>query len=310
MRLLLCASLLIPTFALGDCAPLVIAHRGASGDRPEHTLAAYVLAIEQGADYIEPDLVPTKDGHLIARHENVLNQTTDVADVCPERRRRAVVRGHEVEGWFSEDFTLEEIKRLRARERMPEIRPESASHDGRYGIATFAEVVALAREHSVGLYPELKQPGYYRQQGVDVVDLFATALERLQVNVEGPLYIQSFEPQSLKDLRDRLGPKASLVQLSGEAPDLPEIAMYANGVGLPLPLALAPGFVMSAHIHGLVVHPYTLRAEPRFLPDGVSFEDAVTRLKSAGVDGFFTDHPGRAVQSLRPGLRRDCLRSP
>ena len=310
MRPLLCGLLLIPACALGDCDMLVIAHRGASGDLPEHTLAAYVLAIEQGADYIEPDLVPTKDGHLIARHENLLNQTTNVADVYPERRRKAVVRGHDVEGWFSEDFTLEEIKRLRARERMPQIRPESASHDGRYEIATFAEVVALAAKQGVGLYPELKQPGYYRALGIDVVDLFVTALEQLRVDIEGPLYIQSFEPRSLNELRERLGPNARLVQLSGEAPNLADIAMYANGVGLPLPLALAPGFVMSAHIHGLEVHPYTLRAEPQFLPDGVSFKDAVTRLKGAGVDGFFTDHPGRAVQSLRPGLRRDCLRSP
>ncbi len=125
---------------------IVIAHRGASGERPEHTLESYHLAIEQGADYIEPDLVMTKDGVLIARHENEIEGTTDVAR-HPEfasRRRTQIIDGEAMTGWFTEDFTLAEIKTLRARERLPELRPQNRAYDGRLEIPTFDEILELA----------------------------------------------------------------------------------------------------------------------------------------------------------------------
>ena len=165
---------------------LVIAHRGASGERPEHTLAAYERAIDQGADYIEPDLVPTKDMVLIARHENELSETTDVA-AHPEfeaRRRAKTIDGRLVNGWFAEDFTLAEIRTLRARERIPGVRPANARYDGLYSVPTFAEIVRLVRAKEaetgrrIGLYPELKHPTALLQDiGIDVVDLLVAALK-------------------------------------------------------------------------------------------------------------------------------------
>ena len=127
---------------------LVIAHRGASGERPEHTIESYRLAIEEGADYIEPDLVVTRDGVLIARHENEIGGTTDVAH-HPEfasRRRTQVIDGETMTGWFTEDFTLAEIKTLRARERLPELRPQNCAFDGRFTVPTFDEILQLANE--------------------------------------------------------------------------------------------------------------------------------------------------------------------
>ena len=147
--------------------PLVIAHRGASGERPEHTLAAYELAIDQGADVIEPDLVPTRDGVLVARHENEIGGTTDVAD-RPEfaaRRTTRAIDGAQVSGWFTEDFTLAELKTLRARERIPALRPANAAHDRRYEVPTLAEVIALAKARGVAIYPETKHPTYFASVG-------------------------------------------------------------------------------------------------------------------------------------------------
>ena len=150
---------------------LIIAHRGASGDRPEHTLAAYELAIDQGADYIEPDLVPTADGVLVARHENEISGTTDVAD-HPEfagRRTTKLIDGEEVTGWFTEDFTLAELRTLRARERLPEIRPQNTAYDGLYQVPTLAEIITLVRAkeaetgRTIGLYPEIKHPDLFRR---------------------------------------------------------------------------------------------------------------------------------------------------
>ncbi|MBX9701203.1 MAG: glycerophosphodiester phosphodiesterase, partial [Acetobacteraceae bacterium] len=148
--------------------PLLIAHRGASAERPEHTLASYALAIEQGADFIEPDLVVTRDGVLVCRHEPLLDETTDVAS-RPEfaaRRKTATLDGAIATGWFAEDFTLDELKRLRARERIPEIRPANTAYDGQYEIPTFAEVLALVAAHPrVGVYPETKHPTYFQTTG-------------------------------------------------------------------------------------------------------------------------------------------------
>src|SRR5262245_43774108 len=162
-------------------APLVIAHRGASGYRPEHTLEAYRLAIEMGADFIEPDLVATKDGVLIARHENEIGATTDVAERFPARRRTATIDGKEITGWFTEDLTLAEIKTLRAKERLAS---RSHAYDGRFEVATFDEVIELAqrlgrmRGRPVGIYPETKHPTHFQQIGLPLEEPLLASLRQ------------------------------------------------------------------------------------------------------------------------------------
>jgi glycerophosphoryl diester phosphodiesterase len=148
------------TSSMPEAAPLIIAHRGASGERPEHTLAAYQLAIDQGADYIEPDLVMTRDGVLVARHENEIGETTDVAK-RPEfasRRTTRQIDGRAVTGWFTEDFTLAELKSLRARERLPQLRPANTAYDGQFEVPTFAEVIALAKRADAASIPSSSTP--------------------------------------------------------------------------------------------------------------------------------------------------------
>ncbi|MEZ0470273.1 glycerophosphodiester phosphodiesterase family protein [Luteimonas salinilitoris] len=215
---------------------IVIAHRGASGYRPEHTLEAYRLAIRQGADFIEPDLVATRDGVLIARHENEISGTTDVAE-RPEfaaRRTTKIVDGVPVTGWFTEDFALAEIRTLRARERIPEIRPRNARHDGRYQVPTFAEVVRLAKRESrpgriVGVYPETKHPTYFAHEGQHLdgtpigISLGAKLIETLVA--EGftdpkRVYIQSFEVENLLELKTRIMPSAGV--------ELPLVQLYSD----------------------------------------------------------------------------------
>jgi glycerophosphoryl diester phosphodiesterase len=211
--------------------PLVIAHRGASGYRPEHTLAAYTLAIEQGADFIEPDLVPTADGALIARHENELSGSTDVAARAEFglRRTRKQVDGRLVDGWFAEDFTLAEIRTLRAREPLPTLRPHSAAHDGRHSIPTIDEVLELAERAGVGVYPETKHPTYFAQSGrrldgrsigIDITRALVDALRLRRFTDPARVFIQSFEVGNLLELREHLLPAASmrlpLVQLIGD----------------------------------------------------------------------------------------------
>lgn len=212
---------------------IVIGHRGASGYRPEHTLAAYELAIRQGADFIEPDLVATKDGVLIARHENEISGTTDVA-TRPEfasRRTTKVIDGVSYTGWFTEDFTLAEIKMLRAKERIPAIRPGNTRYDGRYEVPTFAEVIRLAQRMSrggrvVGVYPETKHPTYFAHEGRRLdgtpigISLGAKVVETLvaeRFTDPRRVYIQSFEFENLIELHTRLMPRAKvrfpLVQL-------------------------------------------------------------------------------------------------
>lgn len=221
-----------PVVVTAAAVPIVIAHRGASGYRPEHTLAAYELAIEQGADFIEPDLVPTADGVLIARHENELSGSTDVAS-RPEfagRRTTKRIDGVEVSGWFSEDFTLAEIRTLRAREPLPDLRPRSAESDGESLVPTFDEVIALAAAHGVGIYPETKHPTYFRLEGRRLdgtpigIDTSQALVERLVANgFTDPkrVFIQSFEIANLLDLSRRIMPAAGvelpLVQLIGNA---------------------------------------------------------------------------------------------
>ena len=298
--------------------PIVIAHRGASGYRPEHTLEAYRLAVEMGADYIEPDLVITKDGVLIARHENEIGGTTDVVQRFPDRRRTKTIGGRTVLGWFTEDFTLAEIRTLRARERL-----ESRSHayDGQFVVPTLDEVIELAqrlgreRGRDVGIYPETKHPTYFRSIGLPLEEPLLASLTKHGWNRAGaPVFIQSFEAGNLQALRAKTAVR--LVQLMSDADmatnvALTQIAKYADGLGaekrlvLPVSKAGMPGpstdLVDRAHRAGLFVHVWTLRADAAFLPAGYGGDAAaeVRRFRDLGVDGMFTDHPDVAVRALR-----------
>jgi glycerophosphoryl diester phosphodiesterase len=278
--------------------PLVIGHRGASGYRPEHTLASYRLAIEIGADYVEPDLVSTKDHVLVARHENEIGGTTDVAD-HPEfagRRTTKTIDGRPVTGWFTEDFTLAELRTLRARERLPELRPDNTAFDGLYQVPTFQEVIELARRAGVGIYPETKHPTYFDSIGLSLEEPLVAALDANGYRGRNaPVFIQSFEVANLKELNRKT--KVRLVQLvdaTGKPYDfvvsgdprtyadlvtpqgLAEIATYADGLGpnkdLIVPRDAAgnlldpTSLVRDAHRAGLVVHPWTFRKENFFLP--------------------------------------------
>ncbi len=324
--------------------PIVIAHRGASGLRPEHTLAAYDLAIDQGADFIEPDLVPTKDDVLVARHENAIADTTDVAD-HPEfasRRTTKTIDGHSLTGWFVEDFTLAELKTLRAKERLPKLRPANTAYDGRFEIPTLAEIIALAKRRSaetgrtIGIYPETKHPTYFAGIG-HPTDLLLVA--QLKVagwdSVTAPVFIQSFEVKNLQrlhavtrvrliQLMDGEGGPADGAQPSYAAMITPAglkaVAGYAYGIGpnkgmlwagtMPSPL------VADAHAAGLRVHPWTYRAENMFVPDRfrrgtdpAAHADIAAEIDAGlaqGIDGFFTDFPlygAQARDRLRTGVK-------
>lgn len=320
--------------------PIVIAHRGASGSRPEHTLAAYDLAIDQGADFIEPDLVPTKDDVLVARHENAIAETTDVA-AHPEfadRRTTKTIDGHTITGWFVEDFTLAELKTLRARERLPRLRAGNTAYDGRFAIPTLAEIIALAKRRSqetgrtIGIYPETKHPTYFAGIGHPTDERLVAELRRAGWDsADAPVFIQSFEVKNLQRIHALT--KVRLIQLvagegapaDGAAPSyaamltpagLRQVAAYAYGIG-PDKAQLwqedAPTtLVADAHAAGLRVHPWTYRAENTFLPrrfrrgdDPAAHGDIAGEIRSAlglGIDGFFTDYPLIGVETLRgPG---------
>jgi glycerophosphoryl diester phosphodiesterase len=271
---------------------IVIAHRGASGYRPEHTLASYALGAEMGADYIEPDLVATRDGELVCRHENEISGTTDVA-ARPEfadRRTRKEIDGKTYDGWFTEDFTLAELKTLRARERIPDARPRNVAYDD-LEIPAFAEVLELAARLGVGVYPETKHPAHHRALGLELEPRLVEALR----GFDGPVFVQSFSADSLRELpRPR-------VQLVGRGPiDVEAIAAYADAIG-PAKHLVDASVVEAAHSAGLQVHPYTFRREPQFLLDGdASMEAELERFLAWGVDGVFTDHPDLAVATARP----------
>jgi glycerophosphoryl diester phosphodiesterase len=258
--------------------PIVIGHRGASGYVPEHTLASYFIAIQDGADYVEPDLVMTKDGVLVARHENEIGGTTNVAE-HPEfasRHLTKVIDGTSVTGWFTEDFTLAELKTLRARERIPEVRPGNTRFDGQFEIPTFEEILALvhgveeqrdtlARQlgrpapQRIGVYPETKHPTYFAGLGLAMEELLVRTLERHgYTGRQGLAYIQSFEVGNLKALaRMTQLPLVQLVEASGAPYDfvakkdprtyadmitpagLAEVATYAQAIG-PNKLLIIP----------------------------------------------------------------------
>jgi len=288
-----------PAMAQMPGRPIVIAHRGASGERPEHTLAAYRLAIAQGADFIEPDLVVTKDGQLVARHENEISQTTDVA-AHPEfahLRRAWTIDGQTVTGWFTEDFTLAELKTLRARERLPRLRPLSAKFDRREAIPTFQQVIDLVKAESrrtgrtIGVYPEMKHPTHFAGLGLMIEPRLAAALKANGLDSRtAPVFVQCFEVGPLRTFRALSQARTvQLVAASGGPADQPKaryadmltadglraVAAYANGLGPEWPLVIPSSpdglggtttLVGNAHRAGLVVHAWTVRAENAFLP--------------------------------------------
>lgn len=287
-----------------ETKPLVIAHRGASGYRPEHTLEAYRLAIRQGADYIEPDLVPTADGVLVARHENEISGTTDVA-ARPEfadRRATRTIDGVTVTGWFTEDFTLAELRTLRAVERLPQTRPTNTAFDGQFQVPTLQEIIDLARSESrrlgrtIGIYPETKHPTYFQSIGLPLEEPLVATLRRNKLTSRtDPVFIQSFETANLRKLSRMTNVRlVQLLNSSGRPYDftvagdprtyadlatptgLKWIAGYAAGVGpnkdLIVPrdpdgaLRAPTTLIRDAHRARLVVHAWTFRAENQFLP--------------------------------------------
>ncbi len=312
-------AMLLPLLLLGNlaaCAPavdrpagltmpdrvIIIAHRGASGERPEHTLAAYDLAITQGADFIEPDLVLTKDAVLVARHENEISETTDVAS-RPEfaaRKTTKIIDGQRFSGWFTEDFTLAELKTLRAKERLPLLRKANMAYDGQFEIPTFAEILALAKARSaemgrvIGVYPETKHPSYFAAIGLPHEGPLLSDLGRYGYSGKSdPVFIQSFEVGNLQALRGKT--QLRLIQLmdsEGGPADQPgmlyaemakpdglrAVAVYADGIGpnkgMVIPrdmlgnLGKPTTLVADAHAVGLAVHPWTFRRENFFLPLG------------------------------------------
>ncbi|MFD9095351.1 glycerophosphodiester phosphodiesterase [Streptomyces collinus] len=286
--------------------PTIIGHRGASGYRPEHTFGSYELALDLGADVVEAgDLVPTKDGHLVCRHEPEIGGTTDVAS-HPEfagRRTTKVLDGVPTTGWFTEDFTLAELKTLRAVERIPANRPHNTLYNGRWEIPTFEEVLKWQDEQTrkrgrqVWIYPETKHPTYFRKLGLGLEERVAKLLSKHgKDGRNAPVILQSFEPTSIQKL-NRLVDNPLVVLLSSassrpydfvESGDprtvadlitpqgLREIAGYAQGIGPTLDLVIpknADGtlaspttLVADAHKVGLILHPYTMRNENPFLP--------------------------------------------
>jgi glycerophosphoryl diester phosphodiesterase len=298
-----------PTRAAGSGGsrrrPLVVGHRGASGYRPEHTLASYELAARLGADVMEPDLVATKDGVLVCRHEPEIGGTTDVADrpEFADRRRTVVLDGVTVTGWWTQDLTLAELKTLRAKERIPQVRQENTMYDGLFEVPTFVELLELRRrlsrelDRELAVYPETKHPTYHRAIGLPLEETLLATLRRYGLNrADAPVLVQSFEVSNLESLR-RMGLRTRVTQLlsasgapydtvaRGSGPTYAElaapaglrgVARYADGIGpdksqvIPRradgTLGTPSALVDDAHAAGLFVHPYTFRAENTFLP--------------------------------------------
>ncbi|MBB6118186.1 glycerophosphodiester phosphodiesterase family protein [Nocardiopsis algeriensis] len=304
----------------------IISHRGAPGHRPEHTLASYELGARHGGDFIEMDLVSTKDGRLICRHEQEIGGTTDVASrpEFADRRTTRTIDGREVTGFFAQDFTLEEIRTLRAVERLQDVRKANTVMDGTYGIPTLEEVVELALslteelKRPIGIYPETKHPSYHVSQGLDLEPVLVEALREAGLTgpePKVPVFLQSFEAESLRRLAETelplvflMAPREPWTQYT--TPEgLAEVASFAHAIGpeksMVLPLAEdgdldePTGLVEAAHEAGLLVHPWTFRSENHFLPaplrsDGGpdeygGFAAEYEAFFEAGVDGVFTD---------------------
>jgi glycerophosphoryl diester phosphodiesterase len=327
--------------------PVLIAHRGVPGMRLEHTRPSYELAVESGADYIEPDVVSTRDGVLVVRHENEIGGTTDVADrpEFADRHVTKLVDGKALTGWFTEDFTLDELKTLRTRERLPEIRPQNLPLAGQEPILTFDEVLDVAeranagRSEPIGVYVETKHPTYFRGIGLDLDERLLAALEARDLNrpdAATPVVIQSMETGNLHGLRPRTPlPLVQLMEKKGAPADLvaaedprtyrdltrpenlAEIATYADGIGPHKDLVIGrdrqkqfagpTGLADRAHDAGLFVHVWTLRDEENFRPVGTGAVEEYLAFFDAGVDGVFTDFTPTAVPAReRWWARRGC----
>ena len=314
-------------------SPTVIGHRGAPGYLPEHTAASYLRAFADGVDAVEPDIVISRDGILVVRHENEISGTTDVADHPEFADRHAVktVDGRELTGWFAEDFTWAELATLRARERLPELRPQSAAFDDQYGILRLTDLLALITQTpDVGLVAELKHPTYFTSIGFDLGALFKAELEETGWLAQGRrLVVESFEGRVLDELKaaDLAAEFVYLLENSGSAPDevassgatavtyaqqlssagLIKLAERFDGISLDKQtLARTPGLVERAHNAGLEVFCWTLRPENRFLgkylragDDPAAFGNYQAewfRLMQLGLDGVFADYPDLALR--------------
>jgi len=319
---------------------IVIGHRGASGYRPEHTLASYELAIEQGADYIEPDLVMTKDGVLIVRHEPEISETTDVAEKFPTRKTTHSVDGQEVTGWFTVDFTLQEIKTLKAKERLA---TRGHENDFKFAIATFDDVIALVKQKTketkrvIGIYPELKHPTFHAKLGLPLEPALAKVLKANDLaSASSPVFIQSFELASLKTMQKLV--KTRLIFLFGEPGEKPydfrvandsrtygdlvkpenlkELGRTVYGIG-PWKRYIVPenkngelekptSLVSDAHAAGLKVHPYTFRSDVPYLAKEYAGDSTKEYMQfyEIGVDGVFSDFPDHAVRARDQFLKK------
>ena len=316
--------------------PVVIGHRGAPAYRPEHTTASYELAIALGAGFIEPDVVISRDGVLVVRHENELSLSTDVAtrSEFADRRTTKLVGDAVSTGWFAEDFTYAELCTLRAVERMPELRPLNSAYDGQFGILTLAEVIDLARtastpEREIKVLAELKRPCGASDSDLPMAELVSEELRRLDAtDAHGSVLLQSFDPQVLRDVRGSLGDDGpQMVQLiddftAGDAMVTPaglrEISTYAQGIAPScdrvllgddgLPVTGHSDLVDEAHRAALSVFCWTLRTENAFLPQHLRVGDApgalgdglgeARELLALGVDGLITDSPDHAVRAV------------
>ncbi|WP_111467203.1 glycerophosphodiester phosphodiesterase family protein [Microbacterium suaedae] len=318
-------------------APIVIGHRGAPGYRPEHSRSAYELAIAQGADAIEPDVVATRDGELVVRHENEISGTTDIAG-RPEfahLRTTKEFAGHVLEGWFTEDFTWDELRTLRCRERIPKLRPASAAHDGEDRILTLREVLDIARDGGVGVVIEIKHAPYFSAIGIDLPALVAEEIRASgwqKPGAPGRLVIESFEQSALDAVRvhgiraeyvylvERAGTALDLALAEGDAAptyraqlkDLDSLAAQIDGISVHKSLLLRetapPRFALEARERGLELFTWTFRAENAFLARRYRLGSARAAhgdwraewraLRAAGVTGVFADQPDLARRAL------------
>ncbi len=326
----------VPT--LNGKPPIIIAHRGASGYKPEHTIASYELAIQLGADFIEPDLVSTKDGILIARHENEISGTTDVAERFPKLKKTKKIDGEEVTGWFTEDLTYKEIQTLKVKERLPF---RSQVDNGKFSVPTFLEILAFVRVQEkalgkkIGVYPELKHPTYFKSLGMSPEKKILSDLKKAGFTSQNDsVFIQSFESAVLKWLaKNSSWPLVQLLEKTQLPYDLivakdartvaeyisdeglQEIRTYAIGIGpdkrmiidMDQQTKLMPpsNLVKRAHHIGLMVHPYTFRAEQNFLAKEYSEnpDEEYQQFFRLGVDGVFTDFTDQAVKAREKYLK-------
>lgn len=316
--------------------PVVIGHRGAPGYRPEHTRSSYELALAQGVDAVEPDIVVSKDAALIVRHENEISTTTDVA-AHPEfasRRTTKCIDGRRVSGWFTEDFTWDELATLRCRERLPQLRPENTAFDGQEPMLRLRDVLDLAAAADRAVVLEIKHATYFAAIGLDVAALVAAELDAAGwADGARALIVESFESTVLDRVRARgiVARYVYLLEAAGSPADLVErygaearsyawtmtpagldsIAGVVDGISVDKSVpAFESALVADAHARGLTVFAWTCRPENAFLADRFrrgddrgAFGDYVGEwrmLRDTGLDGIFADHPDLARAVFRP----------